>query len=321
MHKYQLSESAKNFLNSTLLGKNPIKSVALEGPAGCGKTSLAEYVHEKLGARSREFFRFVCSKNTTTRDLLLDKTVTKGTITEIMQKFLEVYTKGGVILLDEWRLAPADVIAALVAMFDHANEWTSPDGRIFNRHKDCFVLFASNPTTYAGVKRQHEGFFDRLPTLNMGYPDDEQGILEEEFPNGDKALMAQLVEFARHVRSAHQAKGVTTIVSTRGLISILTMIDNGANLEDALQYSIKIVPDDMAIISDLSKLVFNLKPIEVSKGKFVLDVLKDTAKQLKEARDSAKHAQEQAAASKKQFDELINKIKEQAKLLGSAVGA
>lgn len=311
-HKFRLTQQADSFIKATLLGTNPIKSVALEGPAGCGKTSLAEHVHAHLKMKPGQFFRYVCSKTTTINDLLLDRTAKDGSVIEIMQKFLKVYTEGGVILVDEWRLAPADVIATMVGMFDHAQRWESPDGRVFNRHKDCYVIFASNPVTYAGVKRQHEGFFDRLPTLNLGYSEHEYDIVTEAFPECDKELVAKLVEFAKHVRAGAATKGLTTIVSTRGLLTIMEMVGNGTQVLEAIQFTLKIAPEEQAVIGDLIKLVFNCKPTQDGDGKFILDLVKSSRDEVAKHKKAAENANATKDAVQKRYDDMIKKLQEAA---------
>jgi len=272
------------FLNATVFGKSPIKEIALEGEPGCGKTLSTRYIHAKRGLPEDSYARYVCNEETSVQDLLVDKLIKDGNIIEVESRLLQLLIKPSTIVLDEFRLTHPAVLASLNSILDYEKGITLSNGKSYKRHPDCVLIFTSNPISYAGVKRQHGGFLDRLPTYQMTYAKNEIKILQKKFPDVEKEQIARLKKLADLVRGAKASKKLNVVFSTRGLETALSMINNGADLGVALSAALKPLPEEEKIIDEFCRLATNVSIIVNDKGEeevSLVEGFKDEVKKLK----------------------------------------
>lgn len=300
---YHITEQVQKFLDTVPFGKNPITQYSFVGPAGCGKTELAALIHKRLGLPPESYMRFVCSKDTTIYDLMLERSAKDGNVFDYEQRFLQLMQRPSVIVLDELPLAPADVAAALNSVLDQDRCWTAPDGRVFKRHEKCHIILTSNPASYAGVKKQHGGFVDRFPTLAMDYADDEAKILLESYPSVGEDLAQRLVKFAELVRNAIRSQNISTVVSTRGLLSIGAMVENGAEPISAIRMAVKVEDGEAELVNQLARLALGASVVVDKKtGEKTIDVMAAIKEEKKRMEETIKAVQERADALEKRVN-------------------
>jgi hypothetical protein len=305
MNKFRPTIETTDFLKGTVLAKDfPINQIALEGPPACGKTSLAYYIAQEKGIPSENVLRLVCTRQTTFDVFTFEKTAIEGSIIELKSKFLELIEKPSVILIDEYKLAQPDIIAGLNCLTDFEQAYTHHDGRIFKRHPDNVLIFSTNAETFAGCKRQHGGFIDRLPTLMMEYSPDEDLILQEMFPKIDKGLCAKLKKMAELVRSANRTQNFQTTITTRGLLMMAQMITNGSDLATVLRAVVKPLPEELPSVNDFAKLALNAQIIKKSGGRCEASILAEEKKRNKKLEVAIEGAQKEIKALKSELEKL-----------------
>src|SRR3990167_8799889 len=249
-YEFKHTSETKAFFDSTVLGKDPITEIALEGEPGCGKTLATRWLAEEMQV---PYLRFVCTKETSFFDFTTEKIIKKGDIVEQDSAFLKMVQEPSVINVDECYLAQPDVMAGLNPLLDYDRAITLPSGRTIKRHARNFIIFTSNPKTYAGVKRQHGGFIDRLPTLEVGYltPAKEVELVLKSYPACMKEQVARIVKFASLIRQGRRAGRMNTVCSTRGLLTMAQLMTNGATLELAVSSTLKVPDEEKKTINEL----------------------------------------------------------------------
>src|SRR3990167_172827 len=312
--KFYPSKQLTEFLNATVFGKKyPIHEFALEGPKGSGKTEAAKFIHRELMEKDKEFtedsfLHFVCSKETSFADFTAEKTIKDGSIEDKVQAFLTTISKPSVILVDKYKLAQPDVHAGLNSLLDNCKSITLASGQVHVRHPKSIIIFSTNPETYAGVKRQHSGFIDRLPTFEMEYTDKEDNILRERYPELKKTLAKKFQKFAQLMRNAKATKGIRTEVSTRALEIAAKMTVNGIKPEKSLLMAIKPMEDEMTVFGEYMKLVMNATLVKVKEGKKIteeLSLLAGLETKLKDTEEKNKESREKVASLQTKLEEIF----------------
>lgn len=278
MQSYKPSPEFLEFVHCTVLGKIPNMTLALEGPAGCGKTVATRAIHSLLMQAKPEvykpenYLRYVCNKETSFVDFTVDKTLKNGNLDEVESRFLQLIQLPSVVVVDEYGLAQPDVLAGLNDFLDYDQAKVLPNGKLYKRHPDNVLVFTSNPRTYAGVKRQHGGFMDRLPTFFMGYSKEEAAILKNKYPEVKEETILKATKFAEMVRNAQKTKNLQTLCSTRGLEMFVNLIHNGANLTTALRACFKPAMEEDVIINEFCRMAFQATIIEDKDGNKEVDI-------------------------------------------------
>lgn len=251
-YDFTLTQEVEDFFKSTILGKDTITEIALEGEPGCGKTLATRYLADQLGVPTK-YLRFVCTKETSFENFTTEKIIKKGDIVEQDSMFLKLIQEESVINVDEVYLAQPDVIAGLNSLLDFDRSITLPTGRVIKRHPKSVIVFSSNPKNYAGVKRQHGGFLDRLPTLLMGYLNarEEGKLIKKAYPTLEVDIVAKLVKFATFIRNGRTNRSLNTVCSTRGLLTMAQMMTNGASLELAVRSALKVPEEELKVVNEL----------------------------------------------------------------------
>lgn len=199
------------------------KSVMLVGPAGSGKTTLAEQVAETLG------LPFYMSGKCADEVKITGYMDAGGTYRRTA--FREAYEKGGLFLFDEMDGWSPDAIIAVNAPL--AGQWGDfPDGMI-KRHPDFVAIGAAN--TYGrGADRQYVGreqldaaTLDRFAVIEIEYDEDLELAISCD---RDWTLYVQ------KVRKAVETAKVRHVVSPRASIEGGIMLKAGeprADVENA----------------------------------------------------------------------------------------
>jgi cobaltochelatase CobS len=199
------------------------KSVLLVGPAGSGKTTLAEQVAKALGLPF--YMSGKCADEVKITGYM------DGGGTYRTTAFRKAWEFGGVFLFDEMDGWTADALIAVNAPL--AGQWGDfPDGMVA-RHPDFVAIGAAN--TYGrGADRQYVGreqldaaTLDRFAVLPVEYDEELELAL---------ASNRKWAEFCQKVRAACEGEKVRHIVSPRASIEGSIMLAAGeprADVEEA----------------------------------------------------------------------------------------
>jgi hypothetical protein len=196
-------------------GENGIKEgILLVGPAGSGKTTLAEQIANAL---SLPFYG--CGK---TSDEVKITGYMDGGGTYRTTSFRKAYEFGGVFLFDEMDGWSADALIAVNAPL--AGRWGDfPDGMV-KRHPDFIALGAAN-TFGRGADRQYVGreqldaaTLDRFAIIEVDYDEDLELAI---------SCNAEWTKYVQKVRKAVMAEKVRHVVSPRASIAGGVMLAAG----------------------------------------------------------------------------------------------
>jgi dynein-related subfamily AAA family protein len=193
------------------------------GPAGCGKSHLAEQIAKALGLR---FGSISCSAGMSEGQITgrLIPTGDGGRFEYQRSQFVDFYEEGGVFLLDEIDAADANVL--LVINQALANGHLPVPNRIGNpqakRHPDFVLIAAANTfgnganRMYVGRNQLDESTLDRF-RIGQVVMDYDQGL--EESILSDRDLLQRLWTIRGKVADCQLRR----VVSTRFLAKAATM--------------------------------------------------------------------------------------------------
>lgn len=214
------------------------KPIFLPGPAGCGKSHMAEQIAEALGVQ----FGFISCSVGMSESQLLGRLIPQGesgSFEYAVSRFVECYEDGGVFLMDEMDAADPNVL--LVVNSALANGKLSIPARVdkpvAERHED-FVFIAAANTFGRGADRQYVGRNEldeatldrfRIGTVPMDYDYSLESAL---------CPWTQLRQKLQKVRRACESNRLERIISTRFLKDAFDMVKSKlwkfGDVEDAL---------------------------------------------------------------------------------------
>lgn len=162
--KYSVQEGVvKSNLKSILMGLSLQKSVMLEGPPGVGKTSLVQYLAQKVGVK---FYRVNLNEQTDLIDLLgSDIPSDASSIFAWADGVLvRAMKEGAWLLLDELNMATQTVLEGLNSILDHRGAIYIPELDTTITKSPDFRIFASqNPISMgSGRKGLPHSFITRF---------------------------------------------------------------------------------------------------------------------------------------------------------------
>lgn len=193
-------------------------NVYLYGPAGSGKTTLAEKVAQAFGLQA-----YYAAKVESEYQLLGFKDAKGETV---RTQFREAYEHGGVFLFDELDgSSPSAVVALNMALANGVCPF--PDGMI-KRHAQ-FVCIAAGNTKLTGANRQYAGrnqldaaSIDRFAFIEFGYDDDLERAL---------AADAEWCKYVQRVRAVVAERGLTHLVTPRATYDGCKLLAAGLDRE------------------------------------------------------------------------------------------
>jgi cobaltochelatase CobS len=200
------------------------QNVLLVGPAGCGKTALAEQIAKAINLP----FAFVsCSGGMSENQLTgwLLPIQAGGSFAYVPASFVKAFEHGGVFLIDEIDAADENVLLALNAALANG-QMTIPqrhENPIARKHENFVCIAAANTfghggdLIYAGRNRLDGATLDRFRAgiIKMGYDDK----LEEALIDSD------VLAWARPIRRKISELKLKRVMSTRALLDFTRQKD------------------------------------------------------------------------------------------------
>jgi MoxR-like ATPase len=198
--------------------------VFLVGPAGTGKTTLAEQVAKALGKR----WSFNSMSAGVSESHIIGRTLpdSTGNWTYKPSPFVVTYRDGGVHLFDEVDAADANLMVLINAPLANGHLSIPFEDMIIKRHPDTTIILAAN-TFGTGANRQYVGrnaldaaTLDRcaVSTVEIGYDEDlERKLVAKILTNTD--LAETWMDECWRVRSRISDSGLRRILSTRTMVN------------------------------------------------------------------------------------------------------
>jgi cobaltochelatase CobS len=231
----KLKHAAHPKLGELLLKiKLKYKSPLLVGPAGCGKSLLAEQAAEALGLE----YDHICFSAGASETWLFGRQTPNGFVEG---GFSRLYEKGGVFLADELDAADANLLMALnTAIAGHA--FKNPiSGRTIERHPDFVFIGAANTfgkganAVYTGRNRLDGASLNRFTVIIVDY---DKSVEKSLCP--DDELRSKIQD----LRNKLKQRGASEIISYRDMHwAYLLKEQGGWSVKDAVADLIQGWPD------------------------------------------------------------------------------
>jgi cobaltochelatase CobS len=234
---YILPDCLPDILTTAIVDRT---GVFLSGPAGTGKTTLAEQIAARL---HRPFVRISCTANTDAATLV-GMTVPEGDTVRFQPGILTraIGRPGVVLLIDEPSTARDGIMYVLQSLLDDTRAIAVDEtGDVFPLAPDAIVILADNTNgsgdqsgAYAGTRALSAALINRVDMFEMGYlpAHQEQAALVSR-TGCTSRLAALLVAYANVTRAKVQTGEVQTAIGMRRLVSFARKLIRGVPLQDA----------------------------------------------------------------------------------------
>lgn len=244
--KRKLTKAASPYLGEVLIQAKTGLNTLLVGPAGCGKTTLAEQVAEALGMR----FGYISLTMGASETWLVGRWTAKGEF--VKAEFTDFYENGGVFLLDEVDAADANLMMLINTALSQPYMLNPMTGERLAKHKDFICLAAGNTfgkggnIVYTGRSRLDGAFLTRFEgnTIEMDYC---QEIEKQLCP--DTKLRNKLQKARKFLKE----KNSSEMITTRGLMNAFTQKSQGIEELRIMQKLTASWPKELAEQSGLLK--------------------------------------------------------------------
>lgn len=156
-------------------------NLMLVGPAGTGKTTLAEQIAESYGV---PFCTVNGSAGLTEGKLIgtMTPNLATGEMIYRPSELVRCYRDGGVFLMDEIDANDENVMLSVNNLID-ATKWQAPNGEWIPRHPDFFLISAANTfglganRLYSGRTQLDAAFLDRWFQVEVAYDVELEKVL------------------------------------------------------------------------------------------------------------------------------------------------
>jgi nitric oxide reductase NorQ protein len=220
------------------------KHTLIVGPTGSAKTRLAKEVAQYVAGKV-EIFHF---------SALLDpeaalngtKELADGDTVFTPSRFIKaITTPGCVVLLDEINRAPGQATNALMSLTDFQRsigvDLDCGERRVVRLAEGVVFLATANVgVEYCGTETLDMALLNRFLIVRLGFPANEQSLLVEQGLPPEEAAWA--VRVATEVRKAN-ARGQLPLMSTRGLVDMAGIIQDGSTMEEAVESVVPVFDD------------------------------------------------------------------------------
>lgn len=203
------------------------KSVYLYGPAGTGKSALAEQVAEHIGL---DFYPM----STVTQEFKFTGFVDGHGVFHDTN-FYKAVKNGGLFFMDEMDSSASDVMVGLNACL--ANGYFDFPGETVRAHKDFRVISAGNTIgrgasdEYTGRQALDLSTLDRFLAIKIDYDKN----IDLAVARGDQ----KLVDFAHALRQASKETEITILMSYRAIDTIIELLeDDDFEIIEVMEWSV-----------------------------------------------------------------------------------
>jgi gas vesicle protein GvpN len=227
-----------------ILYRNAGYPVHLSGPTGCGKTTLALHIANRIGRPvvlingDEEFhtsslvgghlgyrWRRVVD-NYVTRVYKSEESMSR---TWEDERVTSAVKYGFTLLYNEFTRSRPEANNALLSVFEEGIlelPYAYENGRNYIRvHPEFSAILTSNPEEYAGVFRSQDALLDRMITINMGYYDEDTEAEITHARSGVRYDEARKI--VRVVRRLRESGFCETAPTLRSSIIIARTAKNG----------------------------------------------------------------------------------------------
>ena len=244
--KRKLTKAASPYLGEALIQAKVGMNTLLVGPAGCGKTTLAEQVAEATGLR----FGYISLTMGASETWIVGRWTAKGEF--INAEFTEFYKNGGVFLLDEVDAADANLLMLINTALSQPYMLNPMTGEKMAKHKDFICVAAANTfgkggnAVYTGRNRLDFAFLNRFAcgVIEMDYV---ESIEKQLCP--DNALRNKL----RKARKFLIDKSTAEMITTRDMANAFALMSQGIDEKRIMEKMTASWPKELVDQSGLLK--------------------------------------------------------------------
>ena len=203
------------------------KNVLIEGPTGCGKTTLIE---SKSDDNKKRLWTVNCDTELDKTELIGHYQVKDGDTSWTYGIVPTAMKNGDYLVFDEINFARQGILSVLNQALDHRRQITlkEHDNEVITAHKD-FRCFATMNPDYEGTLELNEALRRRFAVIiTMGYlggARERDLLINRTGISKDNA--ARLVEIGYSLRRLKRDDAITHDISTGHLLELAEMIQNG----------------------------------------------------------------------------------------------
>jgi len=223
------------------------RNMMLTGPTGTGKSQTAIQVAKALG---RELFYVNLGATQDPRGTLIGNThfsKDAGTFFNESAFVNAIKTPNTVILLDEISRAHPEAWNILMTVLDPGQRYLRLDEAVGSPEVKVaegvsFVATANLGAEYTAVRVMDRALIDRFTIAEIPFLNQEQetSLLSKIYPSLDAKDASNLAEIAATTRTelSSDAPKVSTMISTRSVIEMAGLLDDGFTLAECAQVGI-----------------------------------------------------------------------------------
>ena len=220
----KLSVKANTLLPRLIVNSKLGLYTMLVGPAGCGKTTLANQLAEALGVQ----FGAVCLTAGASETWLFGRQTANGFVEG---PFAKLYKEGGVFLADEMDAADANLLLSMNTALSHDVFINPMNGETMKKHKNFIFVGAANTNgkganhVYTGRTRLDAATLDRFIILEMDY---DRGLEKSLCPDDN------IYNFLNDIRKELKSKELDEFISTRSFKNLYLLHTAGIKYADLI---------------------------------------------------------------------------------------
>ncbi len=229
-----------------ILSRNVLvnRNTLLTGPSGCGKSSIALEVAKSL---NRQSYIFNFGSTQDPRSSLIGQNQynkERGTFFVESDFIKALETPDCVIVLDELSRAHPEAFNIIFPLLDfrHSMRIDETNRNVNIADGVSFVATANIGIEYTSTRTIDRALMDRFIPLEINFisKEDELNLIKSKFPKLNDIDAANIVDFVDLIRKelTTESPKINNHISTRTVIELASMVEDGFDLYDAVKYTI-----------------------------------------------------------------------------------